>query len=50
MEINKKKCKKYIDLVLHITKMTKNLNKNEMKYIYGCFLTAMGNLELKELE
>ena len=50
MKINKKKCNAWIDLMLSLTKMTRELNKDEMKYIYGCFSIALGELELKELK
>lgn len=48
MNIDKGKCVTWIDLLLVIVKLLKDLNEDECKYVKGCFCTALGNLELKE--
>lgn len=49
MDINKGKCDAWIDALLALVKMSKDLNNEERKYVKGCFFNAWGNLELKEL-
>lgn len=50
MDINRGKCDAWVDLLLAIVKLSKDLNKEECKYVKGCFFTALGNLELQELD
>ncbi len=50
MEINKEKCNAWCDMLMALIKMTKELNRNDAKYIKAMFSIAFGNLELEELE
>lgn len=48
--IDKKKCNAWCELLLAIMKLTKELNKNEKRYIMANFTIALASLELEELQ
>lgn len=50
MNINKEKCNAWCELLISLMKMTKEINKDEARYIKANFAIAFGNLELQELE
>lgn len=50
MNINKEKCNAWFELLISLMKMTKEINKDEARYIKANFAIAFGNLELQELE
>ena len=50
MNIDKKKCEAWCDLMLALMKMTKDLNDTEYRYIKANFSIAFGKLELQELQ
>lgn len=50
MNINKEKCNAWCELLIALMKITKEINKDEVRYIKANFAIAFGNLELQELE
>lgn len=50
MKIDKKKCNAWVEILLAIQKMSKELTDNEFEYIRANFHIAFEKLKLKELE
>lgn len=48
--INKEKCNAWIDMLLAITKMSKELTDNEYEYVEANFLIKLGEMKLKKTE
>ena len=47
---NKEKCNAWIDMLLAIIKMSKELTDEEYEYIEANFLIKLGEIKLKEME
>ena len=50
MNLNKEKCKAWIDFIMVLIKMTRELNSEEVKYIKSNCLIQLGELELQKLK
>lgn len=50
MTINKKKCNAWIEMMMAILKMTKELNEDELDYIKAHVLMMQSQIILEELE
>ncbi len=48
--INKEKCNAWCEMMLALTKMTRELSNEEYEYIQANFAIAFGKLKLEELE
>ena len=50
MKISKEKCKAWIELIMALIKMTRELNDEEAKYIKARCSILIGELELQKLK